>query len=206
MATKKTLILTLTLLTFLTSTKAARAARLSIQPPTGIFQFGQQFQAQVLLDTEGASTAGTDVYLNYDPAILKVETIRDGTIYDTYLGKNIDNTNGTLSVSGITSLDNEQGFTGNGTFATILFEGVALGTSEVTFDFSPGDKNDSNVASLQSSEDDLTSASGATYTIAASGSGSSTPSALPKSGAIEDTLKFLGVGFGAILLSIIVLI
>ena len=220
---KRTTILFITVFFFLTTSVRVEAARLNIQPPSGNFELGQQFQADIILDTENQSTAGTDVYLNYDPTILSVVTIQNGTAYDTYLGKNIDNNSGSLSVSGITSLGSNTGFNGTDTFVTILFEGVGVGTSEVTFDFSPGARNDSNVAVLDTATDELTSATGATYIIGAAGTGSgtggtgsgsgkggpvaqTTPTELPQSGVITDTLKPIAAGLGALVLSLLLLL
>lgn len=213
-------------------TAKADAARLYIDPPTGNYTLGQQFQARVILDTEGSSTAGTDIYLKFNPQIMEVEDIQAGEIYNQYLGKSIDNQNGALSLSGIISLNDNVGYTGEGTFATITFKGLTLGISPVSFDFTPGDKNDSNVAVLANSDDQLTDTTGANYTIVSSGgnnggsndgnnggssgsdsgsgSGSGTggnpPSELPKSGSVSTTIKAVGAGLGTLLLSLILLL
>jgi hypothetical protein len=215
---KKVFLLTTAFL-FLTilSTNKAYGAKLYLEPPTGSYETGKQFQSRITLDTEGAQAAGADAYLTFDKRVLKVVNIVEGKIFDTYIGKDFDNENGTLSISGIFSLDNKTGFNGKDVFATIVFEGVAPGTSKVSFDFSKGEINDSNVAVFTSSKDDLTSATGATYTITQSqnpknpssnlkprtSNTPTTPSQLPKSGNISNTLKSLSLGIGAIILSLV---
>jgi len=193
-------------------TQPVQAAKLVIEPPTGTYSVGQQFQSKITLDTEGVGTAGVDVLLKYDPALLKITNVQEGEIYNQYLGKKIDNDNGLFGLSGIVSLDDETGFTGAGTFATVVFEGISPGAAAVDFDFSPGVRSDSNVAPMSSSDDSLSSATGANYTIVA-GSGENkggltepTPvTELPKSGVIGDTLKLVGVGLGAIIISLLLL-
>ena len=92
--------------------------------------------------------------------------------------------------------------TGNGTFATVVFEGVSVGQASVDFDFSPGVRSDSNVAAMSSVDDSLSSTTGANYTIIAA---ESTPAALPKSGIIGDTLKLVGSGLALLLFSLLFL-
>lgn len=168
---KFTLVIFLTILTLKVVATHVEAAKLYIEPPTGTYTQGQDFQARIILDTEGQQTAGTDVYLKFDPQILQAQTVQEGTIYITYLGKSIDNNAGTISLSGIISLDADTGYLGTGTFATVVFRGVGVGTSQVTFDYTPGDKNDSNIAVLDLPDDNLTNAIGGTFTIVAASGG-----------------------------------
>ena len=202
----------LVLLVYLLFVGSVEAAKLVIEPPTGTYGVGQQFQSKITLDTEGAATVGVDVLLKYDPAFLKITNVQNGEIYSQYPGKKIDNNVGSFGLSGIVSLDDEEGFSGSGTFATVVFEGVSAGTASVDFDFSPGVRSDSNVASMNSTDDSLSSATGATYAIVAAGGGKGgvavnpSPSELPKSGVIEDTLKFVGAGLGMIFLSLLLIL
>ncbi|NCN59342.1 hypothetical protein GW940_05490 [Candidatus Microgenomates bacterium] len=187
-----------------------QAAKLIIDPPTGTYAVGQQFQSKITLDTEEAATAGVDVLLKYNPAILKITNVQNGEIFSQYISQKIDNDKGSLSLSGIVALDDAKGYTGNGTFATVVFEGIAVGAASVDFDFSPGVRSDSNVAAMSSVDDSLSSASGANYSIIAAqskgGLTEATPTALPKSGVIEDTLKLVGSGLSLILLSLLFLL
>lgn len=178
---KKTFLHTIIFIFFLIfPTNKVYGAKLYLDPPTGTYAVGQPFQSRIMLDTEGAATAGTDVFINFDSTILNATRIQEGSLYDTYLGKNVDNEKGALAISGIFDIDNETGYSGIGIFATIVFEGKSPGTSKVSFDFSPGEVNDSNVSVLASTSDNLTSATGATYTISASPS-SPSPTSGPSS-------------------------
>ena len=179
-----------------------QAAKLIIDPPTGTYAVGQQFQSKITLNTEGAATAGVDVLLKYNPAKLKITNVQNGTLFSQYIGQKIDNNKGSFGLSGIVALDDTVGYAGNGTFATVVFEGVAVGAASVDFDFSPGVRSDSNVAAMSSVDDSLSSTTGANYTIIAA---ESTPAALPKSGIIGDTLKLVGSGLALLLLSLLFL-
>lgn len=182
------------------------AAKLVIDPPTGTYSVGQQFQSKISLDTQGANTAGVDVLLKYDPDIIKITNVQNGNIYNKYIGQKIDNNIGSFGLSGIVALDDELGFAGSGTFAIVVFEGIKPGTAGVDFDFSPGVRSDSNVAAMSSVDDSLTSATGAKYNIVKGGLTEASPAALPKSGAIGDTLKLIGSGLTLLLLSLLFLL
>lgn len=216
---KKIIVLSaLSVLYVLFFPERALAAKLYLEPPTGNYGVGQQFQSRIMLDTEQKAVAGADAFLTFNPSILKAVKIEKGAIFNQYLGINIDNENGSLSASGIISLDNDAGWSGSGVFATIVFEGLSTGTSQIVFDFTQGSKNDSNIAVLDSTDDQLTSASGATYTIKSGssendnkGSDNDTPAApttpaeLPKSGSISNTVKALFAGIGTIVLALLLL-
>ncbi|MDP3982692.1 MAG: hypothetical protein Q8Q65_01280 [bacterium] len=186
-----------------------QAAKLIIDPPTGTYAVGQQFQSKITLDTEGAATAGVDVLLKYNPAKIKITNVQNGVLFSQYIGQKIDNNKGSFGLSGIVALDDTVGYAGSGTFATVVFEGVSVGRASVDFDFSPGVRSDSNVAAMSSVDDSLSSASGANYTLIASGSKGgiteATPTALPKSGVIGDTLKLVGSGLALLFLSLLFL-
>lgn len=185
------------------------ASKLVIDPPTGTYSVGQQFQSKIFLDTQGTNTAGVDVLLKYDPELIKITNVQNGNIYNKYVGQKIDNDIGSFGLSGIVALDDESGFSGSGTFAIVVFEGIKPGTASVDFDFSPGVSSDSNVAAMSSVDDSLSSTTGAKYNIVAQTGDritDSTPSALPKSGVIEDTIMLLGTGIGVIVLGILLLL
>jgi hypothetical protein len=77
----------------------------------------------------------------------------------------VDATTGTIDFSQITS--GGQRFTGSGVLATVTFEVISVGTTNLFFDFTPGDTTDTNVAGSlggQAGQDVLASVTGAQFT------------------------------------------
>jgi hypothetical protein len=184
------------------------SATLSLSPASGSFTAGHTFDIQVILNTGGAKVVGTDIYINYPKDILALEDIVNGTIFGQYVGKQINNGAGTASLSGLaTSVDVL--FSGTGTFATLKFKGLKQGTANVTFTFTPGTRNDSNVADNETKTDILSSVTNGTYTITGgvggtgggattnSGSGGTPTSGggLMTAGVDAPTMIFLAGGF-----------
>lgn len=153
-------------------TYAAASATLALSPSTSSIANGQTFEVAIVLNTTGVNTSGTDISLRFDKDKLNIVDIRNGTIYDQYVGKNINNTTGIATISGLAS-SSDSLFTGTGTFATITFRAVGTGTAAVTFNHTPGNKNDTNVANFDTQEEALGSVTNGSYTIGGS-SGSST--------------------------------
>jgi len=133
---------------------AAVTATLSLSPTSSNITVNQTFNVNILLDTVGNATDGVDVFsLRFNPAILQVVDsngsvagvqITAGTLMPATTANTADNTAGTIQFSQASS--GGSNFTGSGTLATITFRAVAAGTSGVTFDFTPGNTADSNVA------------------------------------------------------------
>lgn len=152
----------------------AASATLKLFPTSGTYEVGDAFELQIKLDTGGARTSGTDIYLLYDPTKLEVQDITPGTLYSQYVGEDINNQNGGANLSGLVSGTSDL-FEGIGTFATIMFRTLSPGVAEVSFDFTPGDRNDCNVADFDTQDDTLASVTNGSYNIAAGAGAPPTP-------------------------------
>lgn len=142
----------------------AAGASLTPSPASGTYQLEEVFEVKVELNTGGARTAGVDTYLFYDPEKLEAQKITPGTVYSQYVAQTIDSENGIISISGLIGLD-DQCFSGTGTFATLQFKGLKAGATELRFDFTPSNRNDSNVAGCDNQLDILDGVSNGSYTI-----------------------------------------
>lgn len=151
----------------------AASASLSLSPASGTYSVGQEFGIDVILDTGGGRTSATDAAINFDPNILQALEITPGTIYNTYTSKIIDNTSGSAKIAGLADFNNL--FQGQGIFATVKFIGRSQGVASVSFDFTPGNRNDANVADIDTEGDILASANGGSYQITADGVGGPPP-------------------------------
>lgn len=122
----------------------AATASLSLSPTTQTINVGGLADVVVELNTGGAQTSATDLYINYDSAKLILVDIVQGTTYDQYSGKELNPSAGTGKIQGFPSgLDKL--YAGTGTFATLKFKGIEAGTSTITIDHPPGDRNKSKV-------------------------------------------------------------
>lgn len=139
-------------------------ASFAISPASPAVDVGQEITLSVRLNTNGVETAGSDLVLNYDPRFISISDIAAGLLYDQYVGKTIDNTNGTVTLSGISSSPTSL-FSGTGTFATIRVKGVAAGVSPLTIVFTPGNSNDSNIVSFASQQDILARVTSGAVTV-----------------------------------------
>jgi len=147
----------------------AQQATLSLSPSSGTFNKGCPFALQILLNTSGAQTDGTDAILLYDSSRFSATSISNGTIYSDFPGNNIDDTNGKITVSGLASVASP--FSGSGILSTINFSVKATapeGASQITFDFDPSNKaktTDSNVVQRSTIADILNSVVNGSYIV-----------------------------------------
>lgn len=146
------------------STAYAASADLTLSPVTQTINAGEQADIAVELNTGGANSSDTDLYINFDATKVILVDILPGTIYDQYIGEEIDNAQGRASISGLAS-KTENLFSGTGTFATLRFKGTGAGTTAITIDFTLGQRNDSNVVDFQTNEDILATTTNASLTV-----------------------------------------
>jgi hypothetical protein len=159
----------------------------------------------VLLDTQGSTTDGTDAVVLYDPNQLTASSIVAGKIYSDFPGNTIDNSAGKVSIYALAPTD--QPFSGQGTMATVNFTTAASASASITpikLDFDPNDptkSTDSNVIDKTTLKDILSSVTNGSYTINTSSTGcktvvktASTAQTLPDSGVPEVTWAFSGLG------------
>lgn len=175
-------VISVLLFGFLSAT-SANASTLSLSPASGTFNKSCSFALDVLLDTQGAATDGTDAYLNFDSSRFTMNSIDTaGKIYPEYPGSGIDSQNvNRILISGLASAGSP--YNGSGKLAIINFtvkDTSQTGLSQMTFDFNTNDKSDtrdSNVVKNGDSTETLTSVNNGSYTV---GTGSCTnPSPTP---------------------------
>jgi len=189
-------IFILALFLFVNNKVLAASATLNLSPAYGTYTVGNTFDININLNTGGGRTVGTDIIIKYDAAKLKLVDIVNGTIYTQYVGKEINNSLGTATISGISS-DVASAFTGSGTLATLKFQGLTATTATVSFDFTAGGSTDSNVADFDTKADILTSATGGTYNLVAGSAGSADNTTTTTTSSSTDTTSIPDAGLSA---------
>ncbi len=178
---KKNLVFLLVVFLFIgvgyVSSVFAADASLSLSPKTQTVEVGNNLVVNLNLDTDDAAVSSVDAVLDYP--VDELEYVK---------------TTATTNFPNVTATDSPKGrlhlhlTTSSGTFigvdkiATITFKALKSGQAPVTFVFTQGASDDSNV--MYNSEDILTTVSGGTYTIVSSSSSlgdtsTSTSSATP---------------------------
>ncbi len=150
---------------------AAPGVILSLSPASSTVAANQNFTVSVNLATAGTNIDGVDIYsLHFTPSILQVVDadsntagvqIAPGTAFANTAINTVDNATGIIRLSQSTSGGSH--FNGTGLVATITFQGIASGTSPVTFDFTAGSTADTNAAYL--GVDELASVTNASFTV-----------------------------------------
>lgn len=159
---------------FLAFPTLAYGASLNLSPATSTFNKSCNYGVDINLNTAGQNTDGTDAIIKFNPSQITVSSITPGSIYPDYPTANPDNSKGTISISGLSSVSTP--YNGSGKFATInlaVNSNASTGSQlQLTFDFDPNNKSkttDSNVVQTATVVDILDSVTNGAYTI---GSGS----------------------------------
>ncbi len=179
-------IINTSLVLILPASALAGNATLSLSPSTGTFNRTCTYSIDVVLDTGGAQTDGSDAIIKYDPALFNISSqIKQGTIYSDYPGNNVNDTTGKMTISGLASVSSP--FSGKGTLGTFTFtvkDAAATGVSQMTFDFDPNNKtktSDSNVVERGTVAEVLNSVVNGSY-IVGTGSCAGGSTVVPPSG------------------------
>lgn len=169
------------------------AASLKFDQTTVTTTAGQTFNLQVNVDAGADEINSVDAYVKFDSAVLKAASISAGTYFPT-VSNNI--TDGQVYIAGLVE-DPASSKQGTGTVATIVFQALANGTTTITYDCTNSKvvKNDINATNVI----DCTANGTSVVTVGTGSTATPTPSAnsltpvpseLPKSGIIDNVIKF----------------
>ena len=152
----------------------ANVVGLSLTPASGSYKVDQEFDVKIMVNTGGISIDGVDAILQYDPNVLQVvdknekltgTQIATTELFPIYLGNKVES--GTISISGLIQPGTE-GFKNNSaqSMAVVTFKVLtAAPSTAVNFDFTPGSKNDSNMAESGDAKEVLAQVGNGSYVI-----------------------------------------
>lgn len=129
---------------------------LTFSPSSVTPTLNQEFTIKIVLNSAGQNVSGAGAKLTYDQNYLRAVSIIPGTIFADYPSEIIDNRNGHVTISGIVASP-KVFFNGESTFAEITFLPTKVGSTSVTFLYSPGSTTDSNIAVMTGTGDILRS-------------------------------------------------
>lgn len=168
---------------------------------------GNTFTVDVTVNAGDDELKSADAYIQYDATYLEAESVDDGTYFPTVTN---DISSGTVYITGLID-DPAVPSTGSGKLATITFKSLkATGSNNVTLKFNCGSgsssssisKNDdtgTNVIECSANgESTVTTGGGSTATATPVAS----PSALPKTGAVENVMRLAIPGMMLFMLGI----
>lgn len=131
---------------------------------------GNEFTTDIYISTDGAETGGAGVILKYNPVFLVPVKITPGFIYGDYPLAAIDDSSGTIRISGVSSSKNSL-FSGDDKFAGVSFMALKTGTTSVSIEYEPGSTTDSNIAVTYGSGDILSEVGSLEVSIVTGGGG-----------------------------------
>lgn len=177
------------------------AASFQFDPNTGSISSGESLRIKLNINPGSDQLSAAQAYILYDPKYLKVESVEAGSYFPTVSHDTA--TEGKVFVAGMVD-DPSNSVSGEGTLATIVFQGKGDGvvTLIIDCDNSKIVKNDIDATNVmdcsQNGQARLTVGSGTANSSGGQSQGSEssrssgqpTPSVLPKSGIFENMLPF----------------
>ncbi len=183
--------------------RAVEAATLKFDESTFSVASGDTFYVQVIVDAGSEQITSTDAYVLYDATVLEAQSVSNGTFFPT-VTKNI--TAGKVYIAGLVD-DPATSKTGSGTVATITFKALKAGSATLSFNCDTTSyntskiiKNDINATNI------ITCAQNGTAAVTVGGGTSDgataapTPSSLPKSGILDNILRYSIPGIALLLI------
>lgn len=174
------------------------AATLQFDPTTINTQAEQTFEVKVNVDAGSDEITSVDVYIIYDKNVVEVQSVNDGTFFNT-VSKDTSQP-GRSYLAGMVD-DPASSKTGSGTLATFVFKAKTNGSTTLTFDCTSGLTTDSNITKNDLNATDIIQCDGNGRSVITVGTGSSsngttqptstpTSSQLPKTGIFDNVLKY----------------
>ena len=136
-----------------TTIQAATGALLSFSPAQKVIKVGEEFDVELLLDTKGVQTSGTDVIVSYDPAVVEVLDVRPGLLYQKYPLNEVDFASGKIGFSAVT--EPPKTFSGKGVLAYLKLKALKAGAATLEIEFTKDVTTDSNVVQPVSGGKDI---------------------------------------------------
>lgn len=128
---------------------------LSLAPALKQVNLDETFNVDILINTDSQNVASVDIFhLNFDPQFFAISDadsgvegtqIQAGSIFPVIYQNNVDTNTGQIAFNAGKNIDGSGSFNGNGVLATIALRALKEGTTNVTFDFTPGQTNDCNI-------------------------------------------------------------
>jgi len=178
---------------------SVHAATLNFDPTTSTPAVDATFSVAVTIDAGTDKIAGTGIYIDYDKALLSVQSVTNGDYFPL-----VGNTpkEGRLYISGVVANQGEFK-TGTGTVATVIFKALAAGTTELVFDCDLTKTETSKIVQNDINASNIIDCSGnGKHTTTIAGGGSVTPTSsgtggtgtLPKSGILDNAITYSTIG------------
>ncbi len=133
--------------------KAEAGARLSFSPAQKVVEIGEEFEVELILDTKGVETSGTDAIIGYDPTVIEILGVRPGLLYQKYPVNEVDTESGKVGFSAIATPPSS--FSGRGILAYLKLRALKAGAANLKIEFEKGQTTDSNVVQAQSGGKDI---------------------------------------------------
>ena len=160
----------------------ASAAVVHAQTPNGKLYFAPEslevnnnstFTNEIYVDTDGSDVGGVGAIVTFNNVFLEAVSVEPGVIFDDYPLAAIDNDSGRISISGISG-SKDHLYNGKDLFAKVTWQAKKTGTTDVSFDFTPGRTTDSNIAVTFGTGDILSEIAPQHVSILVSGAAEST--------------------------------
>ena len=135
--------------------KVSTTAKVNLISTKSEYKVNDSIPVEIQIDTGGNKISAADVVIHFDPSML-VATSSDiirGTTFKDYPSLGVDQKAGTVTVAGISELNNN--LTGIFNLATVNFTAKAVGTTAVTIIFDPGLTTDTNLVGSGTNKDIL---------------------------------------------------
>jgi len=170
------------------------------------------FYVDILINTGTSNSDSANIIINYDPSILEIQDsnvgvsgiqISEGTAYNNYSGNTVNDTEGTILLTGFNVGSPLNTNNNPELFGRIYFQTLSTtGTVDLNIDFALGETLDSNIAETITSDDILLSVGDLTLQIIDDSSAPTTQSSSPSNGQsdvainsnISITLSDIGCG------------
>ena len=112
---------------------SAGPGTISLSPASGSYRMNQTFTVNVQGDSAGYLLDGSDLVVHYDPTVLKVTSLTAGTMFAATPALDNNPATGEINISLVANQN--QPVAVSGTLATIQFQVVGSGQTNVTLDF-----------------------------------------------------------------------
>jgi len=130
---------------------------------SAVLQSGQNYRLEIWLNTSKQDSIGTDAVINYDPDMLRLNSVTAGDIFDNYPEASFSAKTGIIQISGVSP--KSLSYKGQGILGSVLFSPLQKGSTKLSFEFIKGDTRESNVISADTGRDILSGVQNLSLTI-----------------------------------------
>lgn len=138
-------------------------AQMYLSPREQEYTNGQEASLDVMIKSDGSKLDGADLLFSYNPSVVEITEITEGTVFPAYLNNKINAEEKYIQLTGLANPESPVEV--DGKFCTLHFKVKKSGDPAFQIQYANGRTDESNLVSSESADDILVNVDNGNYIV-----------------------------------------